>query len=178
MAINVPSGVKGYWGSIVSAASSRAGIGGAFQAVNDARSAAGEEPLTGVDAISMGQLYSLAVQQRNAGEAFQAVASAIQNATGAERNLLYNQSLDATFVTQTINSAPDAVLFTEPTFRAQYQVTDDTTGETSYRWINLGNELPNSIGELWDTVNELNDLSDEAYGTTTTPTGFTQVFIV
>lgn len=178
MPANVPGDIAGYWGSIVSAASSRSGIGGAFAAVNDARTAEGLEPLNNVDAIAMGQLYSLAVQQRNAGEATQAAINAIAEATGPQKDLLYNQSLDASMVTQTISSGTADTLFVEPNYKVQYEVVDNTTGETSYRWINLGSELPSSIGELSDTIFEANTELDDAYETETSSTGFAQVFIV
>lgn len=178
MAANVPKDIAGYWGNIVSAASSRSGIGGAFAAVNDARTAEGLAPLDNVDAIAMGRLYSLAVQQRNAGEATQAAINAIAEATGPQRDLLYNQSLDASMVTETVSSGAVDTLFTQPSYRVQYEVVDNTTGETSYRWINLGSDLPSSIGELSDTLYESNVELDDAYETETTVTGFAQVFMV
>ncbi len=178
MAVNVPKDIAGYWGSIVSAASNRSGIGGAFAAVNDARAAEGLPGLSSIDAISMGQLYSLAVQQRNAGEAIQAATLALSEATGAQRDLLYNQTLDAGMVTTTINSGQDSALFVEPIYKVQYQVTDNQTGETSYRWLNLGTDLPSSIGELSDTIFESNIELDDAYETETSATGFAQVFMI
>ena len=179
MPIDVPDPLKGYWGPIASAASGRLGIAGAFQAVNDARAANGLDPLSGVDAISMGRMYSLAVAQRNAGQMFQDIANAVAISTGTELSTLLDTPISSPLITETISSGSAALQATMPTFKIQYQVLEQTPQGpvTSFRWINLGNEVPQTVGEVLATINEVNDLVQSEHGTSLTPTGFVNIFV-
>ena len=177
-AMDLPPGIAGYWGAVESAASLRLGIGGAFGAVNEARAADGLSPLSGVDAISMGRIYSLAVQQRNAGEAMQGLINNLQTAPPMQAGLIANMGIDAAMITQTISSGPLAVQATMPSWKIQFRVT--TQGPegpiTEFRWINMGNDIPQTVGQLWDLVQTANDQMSYNYGQQSTPDGFIQVF--
>ena len=75
-------------------------------------------------------------------------------------------------------SIPLAVQAIMPSYKIQFRVT--TQGPegpiTEFRWINMGNDIPQTVGQLWDLVQTANDQMSYNYGQQSTADGFIQVF--
>lgn len=131
----IASWLSGYWGIVQSAAAARMGSGALFNAINEERANRTQGPLTGVTAIQMGRVYSMAVNQRNATEAFSAQFDALQNAT--EDNTIAairNSTITDKMITYTWRTVTTAVRSAESSFSVRFEVTATFDGQSVTEW--------------------------------------------
>lgn len=144
-----------FWGSIVSAASQRAGVAGAWQAVKDAGGTfATAEAKPGIQA--MNTLYGLAVSNRNSMETLNAAdPSAILTGEMIGRTLAQRTSVVAA-------AAPEYVI------RLQLFGTDATGNETE-QWLSITtvHTLPTTVGTLFTMLDVQVAAAGVGYGITT-----------
>lgn len=130
--MTIPNWLKGYWGVVERAATTRMGSGALFNAINGARADNTQGPIRGVDAIQMGQIYSLAVQQRNAADAVQQLYGRIVGSTPEQATVLGDIAVPADLVTTTLRSASAAVMAVAPDYSIRYEYSyTDPTGNTA-----------------------------------------------
>lgn len=174
----VSDALKPFWGSIQAAATSRLNTAGAFAAMRQASEESGIPLPTGIDAIAMGQAYSAAVAQRNAGEA---VTAAVDRASTAEPGLtdmFRNNAITADMITPQHPWSSSAVSDVIPTYAINFQVSVETPEGTTteYRRVSIGDTIPQTVGQLMDLIDSANDLMNDEYGITQTITGYGSVF--
>lgn len=153
----IPTWIKGYWGIVEAAAATRMGSGSLFGAINANRAENTLAPLSGVDAIAMGQVYSLAVQQRNAATRFTGVYSQIEAATLTMAEMLRNTPITSTLITRTIRSATDAMLTVAPKYSVRYEynfVNDTGEIDAAFGYIHNVTLPTMSMGQLIDLINQ------------------------
>lgn len=173
----VSDALKPFWGSIQAAATSRLNVAGAFAAMRAASEAQGIALPEGIDAIAMGQAYSAAVRQRNAREALGAAVDNIVTAAPRTADMFRNNAITSDMITPQHPWTQTEVSDVVPTYAVNFQVSIETPEGTSleYRRVNIGNTLPQTVGQLMDLIDSANELMSEEYGVTQGVTGYGSV---
>lgn len=175
----IPPAIKGYWGIVQLGASNRSGSGALFAAINEARAANTQGPITGIDAIQMGQIYSLAVAQRNATSAFADLFTQIQSAEGDLATALRNVAITGSLVSTTLKSASAEIRAIAPKYAARYEYSYvNKTGEvsTTFGYLRTIDLTAMTVGDVITAINTAIAQNITTPTITSFPTGSTFTF--
>lgn len=175
----IPPAIKGYWGIVQNAAAGRKGSGSLFAAINSERANNTLAPIKGIDAIQMGQIYSVAVQQRNATDAFSGLFNQIQSAEGDLVTALRNTAITGSLVSTTLKSASAEIRAIAPKYAVRYEYSYVTpTGETSttFGYLRTVDLTSMTMGDVIDTIQTAITQNITTPTITSFPTGSTFTF--